>query len=66
MRAGGGGEQKVFFRVILSSFVQKWWVDENDSVDNCAAWACFPCIAIAEGGLAAVQIARKQASNTDI
>ena len=25
-----------------------------------------PCIAMAEGGLAAAQIARKQASNTDI
>ena len=34
MRAGVG-EQNVFFRI--SSFVQKWWVDENDSFDNCAA-----------------------------
>ena len=51
-------EQLCFFRLGLSSFVQKCRVDENASFDNCAAWACFSTT-YAEGGLARAQIARK-------
>ena len=55
-------------KISLSSFEQKWWVDENESFDNFASivWAVSPRIAMAESGWATTPIARKQASNTDI
>ena len=34
-------DKKSFFRLGLSSFGQKWWVDENASLDNCPVCACF-------------------------
>ena len=64
LRGLGWGNKKSFLRI--SSFVQKWWVDENDRLKIVQCEPVSPCFAMAEGALTMAQMARKQASNTDI